>query len=1370
MGFHLRKIYSIVETAEPGPRKCKAANPGQSPLPPPNNAKAIQSHKCFTEQLTPGEPAKMKKEEIPLKHRWSKAFSILLALVLVLSLLPVRPLAAERGTLRIGYDPSNGSVFLALADDEPQGLAEEYAEPFTDMEFSQGQAVTLLLDDSRGLDWEAWENGEIRFTDSIEHEDRSISVQVSYDTGKDFVSEFVVVQDQTVVEGFDYDPQTRLLRFTMPSYSWVEIVIQWTDTDYYYEAFQGTEDKPILVDAYWAGEGRPEPQGVPAEDVLEQDGRLRLRLPLESASVTFTWESRFPLEGLQTTDREGDWVAQPLPAENSFALPLDQFWDNGEKKTFYSIEFSFSEYGIDLFRVDYDVNGGLVFQSVGSEDPEPAEEDFLMAAWNGDGSFPAECSYYTDSGPGTIRLLLDETRALDWDALWEGRLEFVRPWHADDRAIFICLETYDPEVGPYQALVVENGQVTEAFRDRATFENHIFTYQPDHYEALAFRLYWTESDYRFSEFYATEDRPVLVELNWWGSDVLQLPPEIPAEDCMVANGRARLRVGPDVTELTFTWPEDVNPPAIYVEGLGDLEAEGNGYTLLLNQTEDGHPKNWYYLTFQFEEELFDRSGLFYLSYDQNYGAVFYALGDETPVAEASAYVDAEDRGFCYSFAPDGTPQTVRLLLDETKSLDWDTYFNQNRVAFTEAWELPRPRSLYVWLDTNAYSGPLVEAGRPVEGVSLENNVLSFTPPDTGELHLRVYWTEEDYAFDLFRGTEQAPVVIDVNCWDGMILVPDTVPEQDVITLDNRLRFRVGFDTESVTFTWPEGTHVHTVGVESLYTLGEWAEVELPEDAVSYTLRLDQVWEDGSPKDWYSLNFQFRQDLTGMLLVDWERAEGNVYAAVNADPQAGNLDQYPEGPVPFCVPDENGAILPGEIRLLLDPTHSVSYFDSPGGEIDLPAYDYLPSIWVEFTDGEGNRIEDFAVKDGHAVLEGFTFEDNLLTFRPESPEFVSVVVIWSEAELEFRGFQGTEDKPVQVQLLFAMGRQVQIPAGVPEEDVITWKGAQHTRVKVRLPLGQKSLSLQWDREGRVDLIRLHNWNHEDGWNTIEAPEGLTFTLALNQTYPDGSPALWYELEIWSSPIVTLQLARALEEAESVDRSLYSEQSLAALDEQIARVYQLAEVMQSDQWPEDLTQESVDALTQTLLQAVAALQPKTAFADLLEGAYYVEPVNWAVANGITNGTSETTFSPDRICTRGQVVTFLWRAKGSPTPQRTDNPFTDVAEGAYYYHAILWAVEQGITNGTSPTTFGPDNPCTRGQVVTFLWRAEDEPEPASAENPFADVEPNRFFYKPVLWAVEHQVTNGKSATSFAPNDTCTRGQIVTFLYRDMNAEPGG
>ena len=172
----------------------------------------------------------------------------------------------------------------------------------------------------------------------------------------------------------------------------------------------------------------------------------------------------------------------------------------------------------------------------------------------------------------------------------------------------------------------------------------------------------------------------------------------------------------------------------------------------------------------------------------------------------------------------------------------------------------------------------------------------------------------------------------------------------------------------------------------------------------------------------------------------------------------------------------------------------------------------------------------------------------------------------------------------------------------------------------------------------------------------------------------------------------------------------------------------------------------------------------FEDVEAGAYYEAPVLWAVKQGITNGMSPTTFAPDSRCIRAQVVTFLWRAAGEPEPTSRHNPFVDVLESDYFYKAVLWAVEKGITNGMDPDHFGSQIECTRAQVATFLWRAQGQPRPASNSHPFTDINPTDYYYNAVLWAVEAGVTNGMTPTTFAPNAGCTRGQIVTFLYRAL------
>ncbi len=186
---------------------------------------------------------------------------------------------------------------------------------------------------------------------------------------------------------------------------------------------------------------------------------------------------------------------------------------------------------------------------------------------------------------------------------------------------------------------------------------------------------------------------------------------------------------------------------------------------------------------------------------------------------------------------------------------------------------------------------------------------------------------------------------------------------------------------------------------------------------------------------------------------------------------------------------------------------------------------------------------------------------------------------------------------------------------------------------------------------------------------------------------------------------------------------------------------------------------------MLPNVFAAPTSNPFTDVKEDAFYYDAVLWAVDKGITTGLSATQFGPNAPCTRGQIVTFLWRAAGSPEPITKEMPFTDVKDGDFFFKAVAWAVEKNITTGLSATQFGANSPCTRGQIVTFLWRFAGEPKPESKTMPFADVKTSDFYFDAVLWAVEKNITTGLSATQFGPNSPCTRGQIVTFLYRNMS-----
>ena len=193
-------------------------------------------------------------------------------------------------------------------------------------------------------------------------------------------------------------------------------------------------------------------------------------------------------------------------------------------------------------------------------------------------------------------------------------------------------------------------------------------------------------------------------------------------------------------------------------------------------------------------------------------------------------------------------------------------------------------------------------------------------------------------------------------------------------------------------------------------------------------------------------------------------------------------------------------------------------------------------------------------------------------------------------------------------------------------------------------------------------------------------------------------------------------------------------------------------------------SSDVTVEAAFKAESTIR-RNPFTDVPDGAYYADAVLWAVDQGITTGVSASSFDPNGVCTRAEAVTFLWRAAGRPAPKSKSMPFTDVKAGSYYYDAVLWAIENGITNGTGETTFSPDAACTRAQIVTFLWRAQGAPDPGR-RNPFADVAADAYYAEAVLWAVKAEVTNGTSNAAFSPDADCTRAQIVTFLWRALAA----
>lgn len=246
--------------------------------------------------------------------------------------------------------------------------------------------------------------------------------------------------------------------------------------------------------------------------------------------------------------------------------------------------------------------------------------------------------------------------------------------------------------------------------------------------------------------------------------------------------------------------------------------------------------------------------------------------------------------------------------------------------------------------------------------------------------------------------------------------------------------------------------------------------------------------------------------------------------------------------------------------------------------------------------------------------------------------------------------------------------------------------------------------------------------------VELPE-LTTGINMDETWPDGSDVFVVPEYTWSTS----------------DRSVVkiSKGQLVGVKEGVATV-------------------TATAMGTSYSIPVQVVSKVCSFKDVKTGSFCFDAVEWAVDEGIAKGIDKTHFAPDQACTRGQIVTFLWREAGSPEPKTTKCPFKDVSNDSYYYKAVLWAYENEITTGVDKKHFAPDDECTRAQVATFLWNANEQPKASVIKNPFKDVSKSAYYYKAVMWAYGERITTGVDKKHFAPDDSCTRGQIVTFLYR--------
>lgn len=1249
-----------------------------------------------------------------------KRMAFLLALCMLISLLPALPVAQAAGSndIWVHYDTDFGSVFWSKGSYQPTQSADDFICDNEHVTVNSSTQIHFLIDPDHAIDRWRWENEqELVFMEPAEAEDRNLYVRVSYDTDDGWYEALVVDHGVAVQPGYSFVDNVLSFKASDARGS-VDVNVFWTDSDYAYESFNPGENE-ILIDYCWNGAEQPtlaQESAVLRDFAQPERGRRRIVVPDSTQSLRFTWNGYLQHLWGSNVNHDNQWGDLNDVSGNEYVLYLDGH-DGDEAWNHYDLGFDFAGDWNYLFGVNYDMNGGLVFQTVGGSTPTATAAAFLPRQGDGRDGWPDKASFQGQDGPQTIRLLLDETRALDWDA-WDREqpeLRFVEPWHSDDRAVSVVAR-YNGSDGWHEELLVEEGVAAPG----VSFENHVLSFTPESGFGVEFEIYWTRDDYAFSRFERTEEKPVLVEASWWGAGSVRLADQVDEADTMIRDGRMRVRVAADVQALSFTWDAGDELRQINVEGLGEngdwlngIHPEGNSYTLQLNQRWDnGDPKDWYNVQFEFEGGGGAQAAAFY---DQSKGSIFWALGDDTPAADAAHYLDF---GFehSFNFNPDGQLQPIRLRFDGSIGLDFD-YYNEHdgAIRFVDSWVPTEQRIVGVYADCDWCSGPIFWDGEVTEegaaqGVSYENGVLTLQPANSSDLMLHVYWTQADADFDAFQGTEECPVIVEYRWWNhGEIPVPEGVPEEDYCLFADggAARIRLPLDRERVTFTWAEEYGVHRIGYSVRSEDGEdWMDFEVDQSQPhSFTLELNQVEQmDGrvEPCTWYQVEFEFYEDSRYQVWINWKQSEGNVYFGLNeappavVDPEAYDLERYyvdygrwmPSS----LLADENGNTEIGTVYLRLDPAHSVNYFGEGPAMWTLPEYDYCPTIYMEYPlEGAlGEWFEGPVVLDGQVVSDFVRFEDNVLSFTPINEQPVIVHIFWSREDRAFWDFDLTQECPVMVELMLGDRVPVKLPADIPEEDIQIWHAAEHDYIKVRLPEDRESLELSWNSEGSVSLIEVDGAGENGEALRIDFPVGRSYQMPLTQMQ-DGRPREYYSATFWGFG-----------------------------------------------WLEN------------------------PFRDVPESAWYYEAVRFAVSMGITTGTSEDSFTPDRALSRAEFVTFLWRAAGSPEPSSAACPFDDVPETAWYRKAVCWAAETGITGGTAERTFSPKGRCTRAQVVTLLWRANGGSEPTGGAAAFTDVPGDAWYRDAVYWAAAQGITAGISETEFGPTCSCTRAMAVLFLFR--------
>ncbi|MBQ3356603.1 MAG: S-layer homology domain-containing protein [Oscillospiraceae bacterium] len=1292
--------------------------------------------------------------------------------------------------LFLGYDQWSGSVFLAQGENAPDENEECYAAGNNDgYAFTPGQAIHLLIDPNKGIDWEEWDNGTFQLHDREDSD--LVAVEARYIDAEWQLFEGTVFENGEVLKnGWTYEDGV-LSMIPANDYD-IQLNFWWRQSDRDFFSFNGTEEAPVVVEVYWRDGGPVQlMDDVPAEDMLVQDDRMRIRVPFETERLTFSWEGELRelrVMGLEDAGEDG-WST--VAAEgNTYTIELNQRDEWGNPETRYNLEFYFVNYDWlgreGQMAAWYDWGQGSVFVALGDEVPAADADHYQPDSWE----YPL--NFAPDGEPQPIHILIDTSVCADFDK-WEheGVLELVEKEPTD--FVAVIARYVDEHFDWVEEPVFQNGTV---LKEGWTYEDGILTFTPANDYNIEIVFCFDEGQMVLESFQRTEERPVMVEVEWYAPGGIDAPAGVDAENYVVWENRMRVRVPFETESLTFTWDESVPICRVGIPGTGlygtwgRTAIEGTSYTLQLDRMDGDRPSDWYQLIFDDGElppagsvaVVTDFGGVEDGGFNQAAweAADAWCAENEKPCAAYTVYGDDEDAyltsaaqavsdGFDTLVLPGfmfaGPAATLAETCPEVKIILLDAGLSDLEMATGDE-NYVIPDNLYAATYADEQSGYL--AG--YAAVAMGYRKLAFL----GGMEIP---SVMKYGYGFVQGANDAAIAL--GCADEIRL--------DYVYCD---QFFPDDAVEAYVDNW------FANGTEVVFACGGGIYASAASAAARAGGKFIGVDIDQGPM----VDEEFGAGITitsamkglGATVTDQLNKIANGAFAGGTD-TLGVVSDDPAGNFVALAPTTqfNETFTEADYRALLgkmasgELTVSDNLADRPAVKILVDYNCYYGHDWGEPT--YVWSVDNATVTASRACLN----EENHI-----ESETVNTVVRTVEATCTTAGelfYTASFENPVfkeQTKTVAVDPRGHAPAAAVKENEVAptcTEAGSYDEVVYCSV------CSAELSREKKTVDALGHDLVHheaqavsctEKGWAAYDTCTRCDYTTYAEIPASGHSPA---------DAVKENEVAPTCTEAGSYDEVVYCSVCGAELSREKKTVDALGHDLVTD--PAKPATCTATGLTegkhctrcdykeeQTVVPMIphsykdgvctvcGAKDPNykppvqdNPFKDVKQGEFYYDAVLWAVnaVPQVTSGTSVTTFSPDATCTRAQVVTFLWRAKGCPEPKANNNPFKDVKATDYYYKAVLWAVENDITTGTSATTFSPNAGCTRAQVVTFLWRTEGQPKPTSSANPFKDVT-GGYYYDAVLWAVEKNITAGTSATTFSPDNTCTRGQIVTFLYR--------